>query len=315
MIFLGLGFLLADPGLGLVSVSVHDDVLEVIATVTLALVLFLDAVHLELDVLRRDWLVPALSLGPGTLLTIGLVAGIAMLLLDLPLPLALLAGAILASTDPVLLRDVLRNRRIPRSVRQALSVEASTNDIIVLPILPVVAVVASLGVEVPGPSCRGGRRSATNKGEGVCWSVGSGQEAAVLLNVEQSCLEVVAADQACVAGDDQPVVGAGRAGPAVVVHLASFHEHAAADATSHPPYGADKDRQDSAFRGRLRPAARAACRRGPEPWSHVANRTHHPAAATTRHRRRPGRPGTFLAAPHQGARTEELGQLETRRCP
>jgi monovalent cation:H+ antiporter-2, CPA2 family len=119
--------------------------------------------------------------------------GARALLLDLPLPLALLAGAILASTDPVLLRDVLRNRRIPRSVRQALSVEASTNDIIVLPILPVVAVVASLGVEVPGPSCRGGRRSATNKGEGVCWSVGSGQEAAVLLNVEQSCLEVVAA--------------------------------------------------------------------------------------------------------------------------
>jgi Kef-type K+ transport system membrane component KefB len=110
--------------------------------------------------------------------------GARALLLDLPLPLALLAGAILASTDPVLLRDVLRNRRIPRSVRQALSVEASTNDIIVLPILPVVAVVASLGVEVPGPSCRGGRRSATNKGEGVCWSVGSGQEAAVLLNVE-----------------------------------------------------------------------------------------------------------------------------------
>jgi sodium/hydrogen antiporter len=142
MIFLGLGFLLADPGLDLVSVDVHDDVLEVIATVTLALVLFLDAVHLELDVLRRDWLVPTLSLGPGTLLTIGLVAGIAVLLLELPLTLALLAGAILASTDPVLLRDVLRDRRIPRSVRQALSVEASTNDIIVLPILLVLIAVS-----------------------------------------------------------------------------------------------------------------------------------------------------------------------------
>jgi sodium/hydrogen antiporter len=142
MIFLGLGFLLADPGLDLVSVSVHDDVLEVIATVTLALVLFLDAVRLELDVLRRDWLVPTLSLGPGTLLTIGLVAGIAVPLLELPLTLALLAGAILASTDPVLLRDVLRDRRIPRSVRQALSIEASTNDIVVLPILLVLIAVS-----------------------------------------------------------------------------------------------------------------------------------------------------------------------------
>ena len=142
MIFLGLGFLLADRGLDLVSVGAHDDVLDVVATATLALVLFLDAVHLELDVLRRDWLVPTLALGPGTLLTIGLVAGAAMLLLDLPLVLALLAGTILASTDPVLLRDVLRDRRIPRSVRQALSVEASSNDIIVLPILLVLIAVS-----------------------------------------------------------------------------------------------------------------------------------------------------------------------------
>jgi NhaP-type Na+/H+ or K+/H+ antiporter len=142
MIFLGLGFLLAGHGLDLVTVNVHDQVLGVVATVTLALVLFLDAVHLELDVLRRDWLVPTLVLGPGTLAIIGLVAGTATLLLDLPLVLALLAGAILASTDPVVLRDVLRDRRIPGSVRQALSIEASTNDIIVLPILLVLIAIS-----------------------------------------------------------------------------------------------------------------------------------------------------------------------------
>ena len=41
-------------------------------------------------------------------------------------------GAILASTDPVVLRDIVRNERIPRSVRQVLPIEAGTNDIVVL---------------------------------------------------------------------------------------------------------------------------------------------------------------------------------------
>jgi sodium/hydrogen antiporter len=142
MLFLGLGFLVGDRGLRLVSIGLDSSVLEVVAVVALALVLFLDAVNLELSELRRDWLVPLLVLGPGTLLVIGLLAGLGSLLLDLPLVLALLLGTILASTDPVVLRDVLRDRRIPRSVRRTLSVEAGTNDIVVLPILLVLVAVA-----------------------------------------------------------------------------------------------------------------------------------------------------------------------------
>jgi sodium/hydrogen antiporter len=101
-----------------------------VAVVALALVLFLDAVNLELTELRGDWLV------------IGLLAGSGMLLLELPVILALLLGTILASTDPVVLRDVLRDLRIPRSVRRTLSVEAGTNDLVVLPILLVLIAVA-----------------------------------------------------------------------------------------------------------------------------------------------------------------------------
>ena len=54
---------------------------------------------------------------------------------------AVLLGAILASTDPVVLRDVVRDPRIPRSVRRALSVEAGMNDLIVLPIVLVLIAV------------------------------------------------------------------------------------------------------------------------------------------------------------------------------
>jgi NhaP-type Na+/H+ or K+/H+ antiporter len=144
MLFLGLGFLLGDRGLQLISIGLDNDVLEVVAVVALALVLFLDAINLELTELRRDWLVPVLVLGPGTLVVIVLLAGLGTLLLELPLVLALLLGTILASTDPVVLRDVVRNKRIPRSVRRALSIEAGTNDIVVLPILLVLIAVANV---------------------------------------------------------------------------------------------------------------------------------------------------------------------------
>ena len=144
MLFLGLGFLLGDRGLQFISIGLDSRMLEVVAVLALALVLFLDAVNLELTELRRDWLVPVLVLGPATLLVIGLLAGLGTLLLDLPMVLALLLGTILASTDPVVLRDVLRDRRIPRSVRRTLSVEAGTNDIVVLPILLVLIAVANV---------------------------------------------------------------------------------------------------------------------------------------------------------------------------
>ena len=55
---------------------------------------------------------------------------------------AFIGGAILASTDPVVLRELLRNPHIPRSVRQVLKIEAGTNDIIVLPVILVLIAVA-----------------------------------------------------------------------------------------------------------------------------------------------------------------------------
>jgi NhaP-type Na+/H+ or K+/H+ antiporter len=150
MLFLGLGFLLGDRGVGFISIGLDSSVLEVVAVVALALVLFLDAVNLELTELRRDWLVPFLVLGPATLLVIGLLAGLGTVLLELSVVLALLLGTILASTDPVVLRDVLRDPRIPRSVRRTLSVEAGTNDIVVLPILLVLIAIAQ--ADLGGPA-------------------------------------------------------------------------------------------------------------------------------------------------------------------
>jgi NhaP-type Na+/H+ or K+/H+ antiporter len=112
-----------------------------IATLSLIFVLFLDAVQLRLDE-RANWKLPLLVLGPGTGLTIAIIALAAWILLSATLVQALLLGAILSSTDPVVLRDVIRDQRIPRSIRHTLGIEAGTNDLVVLPIVLILIAVA-----------------------------------------------------------------------------------------------------------------------------------------------------------------------------
>ncbi len=142
LIFLGLGFLLGERGFDLLQMGPHDQLLEIVATLTLALVLFLDAVKLQIDELGKRWLVPVLILGPGTGIIIALGATTLALIVGLSWIMAFIGGAILASTDPVVLRDIVRDQRIPRSVRQVLKIEAGTNDIVVLPVILILIAVA-----------------------------------------------------------------------------------------------------------------------------------------------------------------------------
>jgi NhaP-type Na+/H+ or K+/H+ antiporter len=133
MLFLGLGFLLGSRGI--IETSPESKTLEAVGTVTLALVLFLDAVRMKFDRSPTEWLVPSLVLGPGTILTLLIVTGAAHLLLGLSMASAILIGAILSSTDPVVVRDIVRDKRIPGAVRQSLTTEAATNDVVVLPVV------------------------------------------------------------------------------------------------------------------------------------------------------------------------------------
>ena len=151
LMFVGLGFLLGSRGLDSIDIGPHDPVLEVVATLTLALVLFLDAVKLQVDELGKRWAVPALILGPGTGIIIVLGALPLAFFLDFGWVLAFIGGAVLASTDPVVLREIVRDSRIPRSVRQVLRIEAGMNDVVVLPvILVLIAVAAGRGGDAGG---------------------------------------------------------------------------------------------------------------------------------------------------------------------
>ena len=49
LMFLGLGFVIGERGFGFVSLGAHDPILEIVATLTLSLVLFLDAVTIGFD--------------------------------------------------------------------------------------------------------------------------------------------------------------------------------------------------------------------------------------------------------------------------
>jgi sodium/hydrogen antiporter len=143
IVFLALGLLLGDGTTGAVDVDLDSEVLKAVAFSTLALVLFLDAMNLEIAVMKRDWVLPALTLGPGTLIVIVLTALCAMTIAGLDPLIAFVVGAVLASTDPVVLRDVVRDTRLPSTVRSALSVEGGTNDLIVLPPILILAAVAT----------------------------------------------------------------------------------------------------------------------------------------------------------------------------
>ncbi|MBA3343097.1 MAG: cation:proton antiporter, partial [Gemmatimonadaceae bacterium] len=108
-VFLALGAILGSPGLGLVAMGFDSPALRVLATLGLALVLFSDAVSLDLaDLQKRKRLVWRV-LGPGTVVPAIIVASAAHWLLGLSWPAATILGAALASTDPVLLRSVLRS--------------------------------------------------------------------------------------------------------------------------------------------------------------------------------------------------------------
>jgi NhaP-type Na+/H+ or K+/H+ antiporter/rhodanese-related sulfurtransferase len=134
-VFLTLGAVLGPSGLGLLNVTLDSPILRVVATLSLALVLFTDAVSLSISEVRRHAGLALLVLGPGTMLSAALIALAGWWLLGLAPAAAILLAAALASTDPVLLRGLLRRPDIPGDARQALRLESGLNDVVLLPIV------------------------------------------------------------------------------------------------------------------------------------------------------------------------------------
>jgi NhaP-type Na+/H+ or K+/H+ antiporter len=134
-VLLALGAVLGPYGLGLIDPRLDSPELRAVSTLSLALVLFTDALSLDLGQIRQHLRLTQLVVGPGTVLSAVLVTVAARGLLGLGWPAAAILGAALASTDPVLLRGLLRRPDLPGTARLALRLESGLNDAVLLPIV------------------------------------------------------------------------------------------------------------------------------------------------------------------------------------
>jgi NhaP-type Na+/H+ or K+/H+ antiporter len=143
LVFIALGVAIGPWGLGVIDFGVDAPAVVAAGTISLVLVFFTDAIKINVYELRKNWFLPALALGPGALLTILFTTLVAHWLFGLPWMVSLLIGAVLSSTDAVLLRDVLNDKRVPKSIRTTLGVEAGTNDVIILPLVLIATAIAT----------------------------------------------------------------------------------------------------------------------------------------------------------------------------
>ena len=144
MIFVGVGLLLSNSFLGVVDFHIDQDLLHLLLEATLVLVLFSDAARINLGVLKKDHNVPQRMLLAGMPLTI-LLGGIAAYFLPLGLTIceAALLAAILTPTDAALGQAVVNSKAVPVRIRQGLNVESGLNDGIALPVILLLASIAS----------------------------------------------------------------------------------------------------------------------------------------------------------------------------
>jgi sodium/hydrogen antiporter len=131
MLYLVIGVGIGPAGLGLLQINpiVHAGFLEHLSEVAVLISLFAAGLKLRARLSDRAWHVPLRLAFGAMVLTIGLIAWIGMAALGLSLGAAILLGAILAPTDPVLASDVQVEDPTDRDrLRFGLTGEAGLND-------------------------------------------------------------------------------------------------------------------------------------------------------------------------------------------
>jgi len=145
MIFVIFGFLLSSDVTGLIT-GKDNTLINIIANITLILILFSDASRINLNYFGKERDIPRRLLDLGLPLTIfaGVLLGV-VILTELPLWQAAVLATILAPTDAALAQAVINSERVPARIRQALNVESGLNDGICFPILLLFLSLAATG--------------------------------------------------------------------------------------------------------------------------------------------------------------------------
>ena len=144
MAMLVAGYALGPGGLGVVVENPLGEVVRTVAEATLALMLFHDAVRIDLVALRKSRRIPVRLLGIG--LPVMILAGTAVALGLMPalgIVGAALIATMLAPTDAALGEAVVSDKRLPVAIRQGLNVESGLNDGLSVPIFLVLLAIAA----------------------------------------------------------------------------------------------------------------------------------------------------------------------------
>ena len=151
MLYLLVGFILGPAGFALLEPDPIADhrVLEIIAEAAVLVSLFAVGLKLTLPWSDPRWRAALQLATVSMLITVALLAALGVVLFDLPIGAAILLGAILAPTDPVLASDVqLSDPNDRDSVRFSLTGEGGLNDGAAFPF--VMLGLALLGLRAPG---------------------------------------------------------------------------------------------------------------------------------------------------------------------
>jgi NhaP-type Na+/H+ or K+/H+ antiporter len=139
-----LGIFLA--AVGIVHVDPGNEAIVELIELALVLTLFSDGMFVERELLREHWSAVTRALAIAMPITLVLLALAAKALFpDLSWAEALLLGAVLSPTDPVVTSAVVTSRLVPASVRHTLNLESGLNDGLALPFVLFFLVLATPG--------------------------------------------------------------------------------------------------------------------------------------------------------------------------
>ncbi len=125
--------------------TVSNQAVSLVAELALFAVLFTDGMRASLPDLKQAWRLPGRALLFGLPLTLMGTALLAHFIAGENWLFALLIGAILCPTDPVLASAIVGREEVPARLRHLLNVESGVNDGIALPLVIVLMSVAGSG--------------------------------------------------------------------------------------------------------------------------------------------------------------------------
>ena len=123
------GVLIGPPVLGAVSNPLDGVGAQLLFNIGVALILFHGGVGISLRVISRTAVGLGLLVFPGVLLTAFIVALVVSPVFGLAFPVALVIGAVLASTDPAIIIPLFERLNIRPKVSQTVVAESAFNDV------------------------------------------------------------------------------------------------------------------------------------------------------------------------------------------